>query len=76
MGEQDVFPEEFALFLCQDPKIRGYLQKRHANLFTAEYWQGLQNRIRSGYIEDVYAYREDLRFSLRFGQEPMQRLSG
>ncbi|EPK6165039.1 bifunctional isocitrate dehydrogenase kinase/phosphatase [Providencia stuartii] len=76
VGEQDVFPEEFALFLCQDPKIRGYLQKRHANLFTAEYWQGLQNRIRSGYIEDVYAYREDLRFSLRFGQEPMQRLSG
>lgn len=38
VGEQDVFPEEFALFLCQDPKIRGYLQKRHANLFTAEYW--------------------------------------
>ncbi|HGN1944400.1 TPA: bifunctional isocitrate dehydrogenase kinase/phosphatase [Providencia stuartii] len=76
VGEQDVFPEEFALFLCQDPKIRGYLQKRHANLFTAEYWQGLQNRIHSGYIEDVYAYREDLRFSLRFGQEPMQRLSG
>ncbi|HEM8880344.1 TPA: bifunctional isocitrate dehydrogenase kinase/phosphatase [Providencia stuartii] len=76
VGEQDVFPEEFALFLCQDPKIRGYLQKRHANLFTAEYWQGLQNRIRSGYIEDVYAYREDLCFSLRFGQEPMQRLSG
>ncbi|URE79176.1 bifunctional isocitrate dehydrogenase kinase/phosphatase [Providencia stuartii] len=62
VGEHDVFPEEFALFLCQDPKIRGYLQERHGNLFTAEYWQSLQNRIRSGHIEDVYAYQEELRF--------------
>lgn len=65
IGEHDVFPEEFAQFLCQDPKTRAYLQERHGNLFSAKYWQGLQDRIRSGHIEDVYAYREELRFCRR-----------
>ncbi|MGM0937712.1 MAG: bifunctional isocitrate dehydrogenase kinase/phosphatase [Pseudomonadota bacterium] len=63
VGENDVFPEEFPQFLCQDPKIRSYLQQKHADLFTAQYWQGLQERIRNGHIEDVYAYHEELRFN-------------
>lgn len=63
VSENDVFPEEFPQFLCQDPKIRSYLQQKHADLFTAQYWQGLQERIRNGHIEDVYAYREELRFN-------------
>lgn len=69
IGEHDVFPEEFAQFLCQDPKTRAYLQELHGNLFSAKYWQGLQDRIRSGHIEDVYAYREELRFCRRFAHE-------
>lgn len=63
VAENDVFPEEFPQFLCQDPKVCAYLQQKHAELFTAQYWQGLQERIRNGYIEDVYAYREELRFT-------------
>ncbi|WP_272676723.1 bifunctional isocitrate dehydrogenase kinase/phosphatase [Providencia huaxiensis] len=62
IGEQDVFPEEFASFICQNEKIRHYLQQYHADLFSADYWQKLQNRILAGYVEDVYAYREELRF--------------
>ncbi|EKT53150.1 bifunctional isocitrate dehydrogenase kinase/phosphatase [Providencia sneebia] len=66
IGDQDVFPEEFIQFLCQDLKVRNYLQEKHGNLFTAQYWQSLQDRIRSGYIEDVYAYSENLRFRHNF----------
>ncbi|WP_265524589.1 bifunctional isocitrate dehydrogenase kinase/phosphatase [Providencia rustigianii] len=66
--EQDVFPEEFAQFLCQDTKIRHYLQQYHSELFCADYWQKLQNRIISGHVEDVYAYREELCFCRRFSE--------
>ena len=66
--EQDVFPEEFAQFLCQDPKIRDYLLEHHRDLFSADYWQKLQQRILDGYVEDVFAYSEEKRFCRRFKQ--------
>jgi len=68
IGEQDVFPEEFASFICQNEKIRHYLQQYHADLFSADYWQKLQNRILAGHVEDVYAYREELRFCHKFSE--------
>lgn len=66
--EQDVFPEEFAQFLCQDPKIRDYLLEHHRDLFSADYWQKLRQRILDGYVEDVFAYSEEKRFCRRFKQ--------
>ena len=69
VGEHDVFPEEFASFICQDPKIKNYLQQHHSHLFTANYWQGLQNRIINGHVEDVFAYSESLRFCHRFTEQ-------
>ncbi len=66
IGEHDVFPEEFASFICQNKQIRDYLQRYHEDLFSADYWQKLQKRILDGYVEDVYAYREELRFCYQF----------
>ncbi|MGO2345936.1 MAG: bifunctional isocitrate dehydrogenase kinase/phosphatase, partial [Providencia sp.] len=66
VGEHDVFPEEFASFICQNPNIRDYLYQHHNNLFSANYWQELQNRIINGHVEDVFAYSESLRFCHRF----------
>lgn len=63
----DVFPEEFRHWLCADPRCRALFEELHADLFRAEYWRGLQERIRQGYIEDVYAYRRRQRFSQRYG---------
>lgn len=68
IGEQDVFPEEFALFICQDSKIRHYLHQNHADIFSATYWKSLQNRILSGHVEDVFAYHQALRFCQRFDE--------
>ncbi|WP_400165098.1 bifunctional isocitrate dehydrogenase kinase/phosphatase [Escherichia coli] len=53
----DVFPEEFRHWLCADSRIGPLFEEMHADLFRADYWRALQNRIRDGHVEDVYAYR-------------------
>ncbi|OXV46785.1 bifunctional isocitrate dehydrogenase kinase/phosphatase [Escherichia coli] len=62
----DVFPEEFRHWLCADPRIGPLFEEMHADLFRADYWRALQNRIREGHVEDVFAYRRRQRFSVRF----------
>ena len=64
----DVFPEEFRHWLCADPRIGPLFEEMHADLFRAAWWRELQARIRSGHVEDVYAYRRRQRFSVRYGQ--------
>ncbi len=64
----DVFPEEFRHWLCADPRIGPLFEEMHADLFRADYWRALQNCIREGHVEDVYAYRRRQRFSVRYGE--------
>ena len=64
----DVFPEELRHWLCADPRIGPLFEEMHADLFRADYWRALQNRIREGHVEDVYAYRRRQRFSVRYGE--------
>lgn len=64
----DVFPEEFRHWLCADQRIGPLFEEMHADLFRADYWRALQNRIREGHVEDVYAYRRRQRFSVRYGE--------
>ncbi|MBQ4773749.1 bifunctional isocitrate dehydrogenase kinase/phosphatase [Pectobacterium versatile] len=65
VAPNDVFPEEFPHFLCSDRHIRTLFEEMHGDLFCADYWRALQQRIREGHIEDVYAYRRRKRFSQR-----------
>lgn len=65
VSPNDVFPEEFRHFLCGDKRIRNIFEEMHSDLFDAHYWRGLQQRIREGHIEDVFAYRKKRRFSQR-----------
>lgn len=57
VGPHDVFPEEFPRFLFTDPKQRKLFKELHGDLFTAKYWQGLQEAIRQGKVIDVYPYK-------------------
>jgi len=61
----DVFPEEFRHWLCADPHIGPLFEEMHADLLRADYWRGLQTRIKNGHVEDVYAYRRRQRFCMR-----------
>jgi isocitrate dehydrogenase kinase/phosphatase len=62
----DVFPENWRPFLLGDPRIRAALLKYHADLFTAEFWQGRKERIRRGQLEDVFPYPQEKRFQNRY----------
>jgi isocitrate dehydrogenase kinase/phosphatase len=48
--------------LLGDPAIRGTLLELHPDLFEPAFWQGLKERILSGYIEDVFPYSDAVRF--------------
>lgn len=63
VAPNDVFPEEFRQFLFSDKALRAMFEEMHGELFQASYWRSLQERIRHGHIEDVYAYRRRQRFS-------------
>lgn len=62
VAENDVFPEEFRYFLCCDKQVCHYFEAQHSDLLSPEYWQQQQQRIKQGYIEDVYAYPQSKRF--------------
>jgi isocitrate dehydrogenase kinase/phosphatase len=62
VGPNDVFPEEFGTFLLANPKIRKFFLKYHKDLLSAKYWQDKQANIRRGDYEDVFPYKEILRF--------------
>ena len=62
VGQNDVFPEQFAKFLVSDAAARQLLLERHADLMDPAFWAGKQARIRAGEQEDVYPYPENIRF--------------
>jgi isocitrate dehydrogenase kinase/phosphatase len=57
VGPLDVFPEEFPPFLFADIRQRRLFNQLHGDLFTVEFWQGLQEAIRAGKVIDVFPYR-------------------
>ncbi|HCY17446.1 MAG: bifunctional isocitrate dehydrogenase kinase/phosphatase [Curvibacter sp. GWA2_64_110] len=63
VGPHDVFPETFAPFLLGNPAVREVFMKHHADLLDVAFWQSHQERIRQGYVYDVFPYERSRRFS-------------
>ncbi len=63
VGQHDIFPEEFDTFLLTDPKVRKIFLELHADLLDADYWKGIQDRIKAGHVEDVFPYPQAMRFN-------------
>ncbi len=61
VGPNDVFPEEFRSFLGLAGRLREAYESAHGDVFTVEFWTGIQRRIRAGEIADVVPYRENRR---------------
>jgi isocitrate dehydrogenase kinase/phosphatase len=59
--EQDIFPEEFLQFLTFPESARIALLERHANIFRADFWRAIQQRIRNGEIPEVFPYPRERR---------------
>lgn len=63
VGSNDIFPQEFGPFLFANPRLRKCFLDMHPELLDADYWQGLQQKIREGRVIDVYPYRNKQRFA-------------
>jgi isocitrate dehydrogenase kinase/phosphatase len=63
VGENDVFPEEFAAFLVPAGPLRDTFLAAHGDLLTVEFWQETQERLRAGEIFDFYPYRQTRRLA-------------
>jgi isocitrate dehydrogenase kinase/phosphatase len=62
VGKNDVFPEQFGVFLLGNLRVREYFMKHHADLLTADYWQQRKIRILEGQVEDIFPYPQEIRF--------------
>ena len=61
VGEKDVFPEEFGTFLGLRGAAREAFLSAHADLLTASWWRGIQQRVREREIVDIYPYPDSAR---------------
>jgi isocitrate dehydrogenase kinase/phosphatase len=62
VGKHDVFPETFGPFLLGDLRVRAIFMQHHADLLEPEYWQQHKERIKAGYVHDVFPYDRGRRF--------------
>ena len=68
VSRMDVFPEGFETFLLVSEKIRDAVMRHHADLFDAGFWQGTQEQIRRGAMQDFFSYPDSLRFCNGLGR--------
>jgi isocitrate dehydrogenase kinase/phosphatase len=66
--DNDIFPEEFPKFLGLPGPARDALFEQHADLFRADFWRGVQCKLRSGEILEVFPYRPERRLVHRRGE--------
>jgi isocitrate dehydrogenase kinase/phosphatase len=66
VGQNDIFPEEFAPFLLSGKVVRQAFLEHHKDLLDVEFWNRTKQRIEDGFIEDVYPYPAEERFAARF----------
>ncbi len=62
IAKNDVFPEQFGVFLLGNARVRHYFMKYHAELLTATWWRQKRERILEGQVEDVFPYPQEIRF--------------
>ena len=61
--DNDIFPEEFPRFLAFPLSARDELMKCHGDLFDAEFWRRIQDRLRAGELPQVFPYVQERRLT-------------
>lgn len=67
VGPNDVFPSEFSTFLGVQGEIRHAFSVNHSELFDADWWRSVQERVDSGELIEIYPYEERARLENRTG---------
>ncbi|HEY7905567.1 MAG TPA: bifunctional isocitrate dehydrogenase kinase/phosphatase [Wenzhouxiangella sp.] len=63
VGEDDVFPEQFSLFMGLGRERLVHLKAHHGELFDADWWMGIQQEIREGHWLDVPPFKPEARLT-------------
>ncbi|MCM2310865.1 MAG: bifunctional isocitrate dehydrogenase kinase/phosphatase [Steroidobacteraceae bacterium] len=58
VGESDVFPETFINFLGFDAHLKKVFLDAHREILTADWWRGIQERLREGDVLEVLPYHK------------------
>ena len=57
VADNDVFPETFLNFLAFTEEQRAAFLNTHGDLLTADFWRGIQQRVRAGELLEVLPYQ-------------------
>jgi isocitrate dehydrogenase kinase/phosphatase len=63
--ENDIFPEEFPNFLALPEPARARLFEHHGDLFRADFWRGVQGKLKAGEIPEIFPYGPERRLAPR-----------
>jgi isocitrate dehydrogenase kinase/phosphatase len=58
VADNDVFPETFINFLGFDPHLKEVFLSAHREVLTADWWRGIQERLREGDLLEVLPYHK------------------
>ena len=61
VASNDVFPEEFGIFLLGDSRVRESFMRYHADLLTARWWKQCRDQIAIGKIDSFFPYDQERR---------------
>ncbi|CAB5080127.1 Isocitrate dehydrogenase phosphatase (EC /kinase (EC [Olavius algarvensis associated proteobacterium Delta 3] len=65
VDENDVFPEEFGTFFRLRQPLRQVFAGCHGDLLQLEFWQHMQEKLRSGDVLSIFPYHTDRRLRQR-----------
>jgi len=57
VGENDVFPDEFRMFLVPPGALREPFLAAHGDLLDVSYWRDTQARVRTAEVLDIFPYQ-------------------
>jgi isocitrate dehydrogenase kinase/phosphatase len=57
--DNDIFPEEFLNFLAFPKSAREVLLDRHGELFRADFWRTIQQKLRAGELPEIFPYPQE-----------------
>ncbi|HJR86153.1 MAG TPA: bifunctional isocitrate dehydrogenase kinase/phosphatase [Acidimicrobiia bacterium] len=61
VGPDDVFPEEFERFLGVEDDLKAEFMAHHRDLYTAQWWLAVQERVAAGELIDIFPYDQSAR---------------
>ncbi|MBN3519616.1 bifunctional isocitrate dehydrogenase kinase/phosphatase [Algoriphagus lutimaris] len=62
IAKNDVFPEDFKRWMIGRKDLKEHFLTYHEDLFSPEYWQGVQKRIVKGELIHAFPYPDEIRF--------------